>query len=447
MLRAWLAYLFFWCPPLKIEARLVSHFALAGIGSLVFTGLAPLPTFATPEITLQGSFAADGSNGSNPHAALTAAGNGIYYGTTWGGGSNNTGSIFKFDSATGSITLQDSFTGSNGARPYATLTAAGNGIYYGTTEYGGSNDRGSIFKFDSATGSIALQHSFTEPNGSGPRAALTAAGNGIYYGTTFCGGTIVCTGTIFQFDSATGSFTLQGILPGSNGARIYAPLTAAGNGIYYGTTWTGGSGDTGSVFQFDSATGSITLQASFTGTNGSSPNAALTAAGNGIYYGTTVFGGSNGLGSIFKFDSATGSITPQASFTGSSGTYPFAAMTAAGNGIYYGTTYSGGNFSRGSIFQFDSATGSITLQALFTGSNGAGPYAALTAAGNGIYFGTTQYGGSNNTGSIFKFDSGVRNSNPVPGPLPLLGATAAFGWSRKLRRRIQPVRSVFPIDS
>jgi uncharacterized repeat protein (TIGR03803 family) len=184
-------------------------------------------------------------------------------------------------------------------------------------------------------------------------------------------------------------------VPGSNGARSYAALTAAGNGIYYGTTWSGGSNDTGYVFQFDSATGSITLQDSFIGSNGARPSAALTAAGNGIYYGTTFYGGSNDLGSIFKFDSATGSITLQDSFTGSNGSYPGAELTAAGNGIYYGTTYSGG---------------------------------------------------SNNTGSIFKFDSGVRDSNPVPGPLPLLGATAAFGWSRKLRRRIQPVRSVFPID-
>jgi uncharacterized repeat protein (TIGR03803 family) len=275
-------------PTLRIAASFSNKHVLAGIGSLAFTALVPLSTLAAPEITLKASFAADRSNGADPWSALTAAGNGIYYGTTRYGGANGAGAIFKFDSATGSITLQESFTGHNGARPHATLTAAGNGIYYSTTEYGGSNDRGSIFKFDSATGSIALQHSFTGPNGSGPRAALTAAGNGIYYGTTYCGGpNLLCSGTIFQFDSATGSFTLQGILPGSNGARPYAALTAAGNGIYYGTTWTGGSNDTGSVFQFDSATGSITLQDSFIGSNGSNPYAALTAAGNGIYYGTT----------------------------------------------------------------------------------------------------------------------------------------------------------------
>ena len=291
------------------------------------------------------------------------------------------------------ITLKASFTGSNGASPNATLTAAGNGIYYGTTLLGGSNGLGSIFKFDSATGSITLQDSFT----------------------------------------------------GSNGHYPYAALIAAGSGIYYGTTTYGGSNGTGSIFKFDSAIGSITLQDSFTGPNGAYPYAALTAAGSGIYYGTTIYGGSNDTGSIFKFDSATGSITLQDSFTGSNGADPYAALTAAGNGIYYGTTYGGGGNGFGSIFKFDSATGSITLQDSFTGSNGGGPNAALTAAGNGIYYGTTVVGGANGTGAIYAFDSGVRDSNPVPGPMPLIGATAAFGWSRRLRRRIQAVRPVFPI--
>ena len=87
----------------------------------------------------------------------------------------------------------------------------------------------------------------------------------------------------------------------------------------------------------------------------------------------------------------------------------------------------------------------ITLQGSFDGAiNGSGPYAALTAAGNGFFYGTTPNGGANNQGAIFAFDSGVRD--PVPGPLPLMGAGAAFGWSRRLRRRIQQVRPVFPME-
>ncbi len=82
------------------------------------------------------------------------------------------------------------------------------------------------------------------------------------------------------------------------------------------------------------------------------------------------------------------------------------------------------------------ASPGITLQDSFTGSNGAYPDAALTAAGNGLYYGSTTFGGANDLGAIFSFDSGIRGSNPVPGPLPIVGIGAAFGWSRQLRRRV-----------
>ena len=429
-------------PTLGIAAGFRNNLVLAGIGSLALAALAPLPTLAAPGITLEGSFT--GTNGDDPQVTLTAAGNGIYYGTTNTGGANGSGAIFKFDSATGSITLQDSFNFSNGDTPVAALTSAGNGIYYGTTYQGGANFSGTIYSFDSATGSITLQASFAGSNGTAPNAALTAAGNGIYYGTTRFGGPN-STGGIFKFDSATGSITLQDSFTGSNGANPVAALTAAGNGIYYGTAAGGGANNLGAIFSFDSATGSITLQDSFTGSNGANPDAALTAAGNGIYYGTARTGGANNSGAIFAFNAATGSITLQDSFVGANGFFPLGELTAAGNGIYYGTTVVGGANNRGAVFAFDAATGSITLQDSFVGSNGANPVAALTAAGNGLYYGTAGRGGANNLGAIFAFDSGVRDANPVPGPLPLLGAGAAFGWSRRLRRRIQPVRPVFPI--
>ena len=66
-------------------------------------------------------------------------------------------------------------------------------------------------------------------------------------------------------------------------------------------------------------------------------------------------------------------------------------------------------------------------------SDGAYPYAALTAAGNGLFYGTTFNGGLYNQGVIFSF------SESVPGPLPVVGIGAAFGWSRQLRRRVAQV--------
>jgi uncharacterized repeat protein (TIGR03803 family) len=86
--------------------------------------------------------------------------------------------VFEFNSTTGLITLKDSFTGTNGSNPFAALTAAGGGLYYGTTTSGGANGKGGVFEFNTTTGLITLKDSFTGTNGSNPRAALTAAGGG-----------------------------------------------------------------------------------------------------------------------------------------------------------------------------------------------------------------------------------------------------------------------------
>ena len=105
------------------------------------------------------------------------------------------------------------------------------------------------------------------------------------------------------------------------------------------------------------------------------------------------------LATVYAFDAATGSISLLDSFTFANGFLPFAALTAAGSGLFSGTTVLGG----------------------------------AKAAGNGIFYGTTTSGGAYGFGAIFAFDS--RNSNPVPGPLPVIGIGAALGWSRQLRRR------------
>jgi len=407
--------------------------ALATSATLVTACFVPLAGMAAPKITLQASF--DGVNGQALGAPLIAAANGLYYGTAVVGGANNLGTLFAFDAASSSITLQDSFTGPNGANPKAALIAAGNGLYYGTAVSGGASNKGGIFAFDSATGSVILKDSFTGANGTNSRAALIAVGNGIYYGTTQLGGASN-QGAIFAFDAASGAISLKGSFNGANGASPYAALTAAGNGLYYGTTFSGGASDKGSIFAFDSTTGVITLKDSFSGANGAYPRAALIPAGNGLYYGTTEFGGASNQGAIFAFDAASGAITLKDSFSGLNGFQPWAELSAASNGIYFGTTLKGGARDKGAIFAFDSAVAAIILQDSFDGSNGQNPTAALTAVGNGIFYGTTAEGGANNRGAIYAFDSGMRNPNPVPGPLPLVGIGAAFGWSRPLRRRV-----------
>jgi hypothetical protein len=282
-------------------------------------------------------------------------------------------------------THQAFFTGANGAYPAAALTAADRiGLYYGTTAYGGEYGHGAIYAFDSITGSISLKGSFTDTtNGAIPFAALTAAGNGLYYGTTYRGGANG-QGAIYAFDSANPnpatSISLKGSFKDStNGAFPSAALTAADRiGLYYGTTATGGEYGQGAIYAFDSANPnpatSISLKGSFTGnTNGAFPYAGLTAADHGLYYGTTYGGGANGQGAIYAFDSVTGSISLKGSFTDkTNGAFPSAALTAAGNGLYYGTTENGAPNGQGAIYAFDANSNSYVSTATIQSALNAG---------------------------------------------------------------------------
>ena len=76
------------------------------------------------------------------------------------------------------------------------------------------------------------------------------------------------------------------------------------------------------------------------------------------------------------------------------------------------------------------ALNTITSLASFTGTIGAFPEAALIAGPGGILYGITERGGTNSAGT-------VSSTEVVPGPLPILGAGMVFGWSRKLLARIR----------
>lgn len=228
--------------------------------------------------------------------------------------------------------------------------------------------------------------------------------------------------------SSAASVTVKALFLGTNGIRPKGPLTAVGNGKYYGTTTLGGANNKGAIFEFDPAanngSGSITLKASFDGSNGEGPGDGLLSAGNGKYYGTATKGGANNLGAIFEFDPAanngTGSITLKASFDGNNGRleeFTSSRLTAVGNGKYFGTTPSGGSSNNGTIFEFDPAAnngaGSIRLKHSFSLFDGRRPVGGLTAIGNGKYYGTTSQGGPRGStgGVIFEFDPAANNGS------------------------------------
>jgi uncharacterized repeat protein (TIGR03803 family) len=96
----------------------------------------------------------DGPDGANPlWAGLVQATNGDFYGTTSGGGANgNYGTVFKI-TPSGTLTTLYTFCSqyvdsvcTDGEEPYAGLIEAANGNLYGTTNGGGANGQGTVFK-------------------------------------------------------------------------------------------------------------------------------------------------------------------------------------------------------------------------------------------------------------------------------------------------------------
>jgi uncharacterized repeat protein (TIGR03803 family) len=74
---------------------------------------------------------------------------------------------------------------------------------------------------------------------------------------------------------AAPAITLKASFDGANGYSLYAPLTPAGNGLFYGTTFSGGDNNAGSIFEFDpSGSGSITTKVFFDFGNGADATGA-----------------------------------------------------------------------------------------------------------------------------------------------------------------------------
>ena len=379
------------------------------------------------------------SSGGGYQEGLTLAGDGAFYGTTPGGGSNDSGSVFRV-STDGRLTTLASFAKTNGVWPVGRLTLAPDGALYGVTAYTfteGYSTGGPSTIFRVTTNGILtpLANSYTHASD------LTVGSDGALYGTD----SIYPNGVIFRvttegiyspfvwFDGTNGAgpgglvLGTDGALYGTSGAggannrgtlfrvttngvlstvRSFASADGAGSrvglvigieGNFYGITADGGGGN-GTIYRV-APDGGFQLLAVFTDPNGSCPHAGLVVGNDGVFYGTTTSGGSHGLGTVFRV-ATHGGLTLLASFDGANGRQPEACLVLAGDDSLYGTTYRGGAYDHGTVFRC-TTDGTITTVGTFDGTNGANPYAGLTLGSDGAFWGTTFTGGASNKGTVF----------------------------------------------
>ena len=301
------------------------------------------------------------------------------------------------------------FDGAHGAQPYLmSLVQGGDGALYGTTQFGGAHNSGTLFRI-TPTGSSTALYSFCAKSqcldGQQPEAGLLLGPGKVVYGSTAQGGRGTCglylgCGTLFRF-SANGTLMDRSFL-GADGAIPAAALLRGTDGNLYGTTSAGGSDSScdagcGTIFKV-TPNGTLTTLHSFTyAVDGALPYSALIQGSDGSFYGTTSGGGPGGfgLGTIFKI-TLTGAFTTLYTFDSAHGGTPFGSLVEGVDGNFYGTTYSGGIHDCfnpcGTVFQITPA-GSLTVLHKFILSDGGAPSAGLILATDGNFYGTTTIGG------------------------------------------------------
>ena len=201
---------------------------------------------------------------------------------------------------------------------------------------------------------------------------------------------------------------------GPDGANPVGGLIADAAGNLFGTTEQGGMFGAGSVFAIVKIGGGFASTyptlASFHDTNGAFPTGGLIADATGNLFGTTEQNGPYGYGTVFEIAKISGgfAMTPTtlASFNYANGANPFDGLIADAAGNLFGTTYQGGMFGAGTVFEIAKTSGgfagSPTTLLSFDGANGANPAGGLIADATGNLFGTTQGGGAFGYGTVFE---------------------------------------------
>jgi uncharacterized repeat protein (TIGR03803 family) len=247
--------------------------------------------------------------------------------------------------------------------------------------------------------------SFDNTNGASPRGGLTIDAAGNIYGGASQGG-INTSGVVFKIDAGTSTMTTIARFNGTNGAGPIGGVAMDAAGNLYGATQTGGAGGLGTIYRIDAGTNTITTLAAFRNGDGANPWGRVTLDAAGNIYGTTASGGATNQGTVFRLAAGATSITTLASFTGPNGSMPYAPLVIDTEGNLFGTASSGGAGGRGTIFKVAAGTNAVTTLADFGNTTGYTPNGGLMLDDAGNLYGTTVNGGKG-SGNVFRIDAGT----------------------------------------
>ena len=349
----------------------------------------------------------DGTNGAIAAGGLVMDAAGNSFGTTGQGGTSNAGTVFELAAGSGTITTLASFNGANGQDPNVGLIEDASGNLFGVTAGGGnaSND-GTVFEVAAGSHAITTLALFSGTNGATPNGTLIEDGSGNLFGTTELGGASN-DGTVFEVAAGSGAITTLASFNGANGFEPFGSLVEDGSGNLFGAATDGGAYGDGDVFEVAAGSHAITTLASFNGANGQWPQGGLIMDGSGNLFGTTYTGGASSDGTVFEVTAVNHAIISLASFNGANGQSPLCRLVEDGSGDLFGAAIGGGASNDGTLFEVAAGSGAITALASFNGANGQSPEGDLVEDGSGNLYGTAALGGANGVGVVFEYAPGT----------------------------------------
>jgi len=369
-----------------------------------------------------------GSDGTNPATALTFDSLGNAYGTTAAGGDFGFGTVFML-TPSGEEQILYSFTGGgDGLDPHGGVTLDSAGNLYGTTVAGGfggvcaGDGCGVIYELSPSGGgwTQTVLYSFTgDKDGFGPGSALVFDRAGNLYGTAPDGG-IHGAGVVFQLSPSHQGWkyrvihTFTGGKDGASGSLGSLVFDTSGN--LFGVSELGGTSGAGSVYELSPTPGGSWKTAvlyEFRGMpDAANPYGGLILDDAGNLYGTTYFGGTAGVGSVFQLaHGPNGAWEENVLYSfqgGTDGSFPTTTLFLNAAGTLYGTTSTGGRPSCdcGTIFKLGLRRGQWVEKIVhYFGkkSDGSYPNYGLTPDGAGNLCGAAPFGGSGGNGVLFRF--------------------------------------------
>jgi uncharacterized repeat protein (TIGR03803 family) len=403
--------------PMNLHHNRMHNMRRFGLCSLVF--LLSMSARAIDLVSFQSihDFKRSASDGEYLNEPVTEGSDGLLYGAAVnGGGPDDGGIVFRMEKSGANYQILHVFgpnVTTNGDSPWGGVIEGSDGRLYGATRQGGAELVGTIYSLAKDGSDFKMNFSFSTNGSAGrlPMNSVIQAKDGRLYGKTLSGG-VGDGGTIFGVNTDGSGFqSLHSFEHNDIDHYIaYSGLIEGSDGMLYGTSNGEGPNRSGSVFRINKDGSGFETLYFFTGTgkgpDGRVPDAGVTEIG-GILYGTTEGGGFDDYGVLYRIDrDGTGyrvlhEFTPQ----NSAGYLPTSPPIEGPDGALYGTTYFGGPEDTGSIYRINKDGSGLTFLYTFAGSNcPTYPYSALKILSDGAFYGTTFNGLGEIYGAVFRIN-------------------------------------------